>query len=84
MILAFVCMGKRSAQMYLEIKYIKEFSQEDLYEKHDACQCLAQIESAIEKLISGVEGVYQMGQQGTSSMSESRSHTSFSASRKNS
>lgn len=37
MILAFACMGKKAAEMLIEINYIKSFSQEDLYEKHDSC-----------------------------------------------
>lgn len=37
----------------LELKYIKAFTQEDLYEKVDECQCLAQIETAIDKIQSG-------------------------------
>jgi len=75
MILAFVCMGRKSADLYLEIKYIKAFSQEDLYEKHDSCQCLAHIETAMEKIMSGIESHIGDLQQG---VSRSASQSSYS------
>jgi hypothetical protein len=48
MIVALIVLGKESAaDILVELKYIKAFTQDDLYEKVDECQCLAQIETAI-------------------------------------
>ena len=71
MIMAFICMGRKCTDLFIELKYIKSFSQEDLYEKHDSCQCLAHIETAIEKIISGVENHLNEMQQGVMSRSAS-------------
>ncbi len=55
MILGFICVGKRSAELFIEMKYIKSFSQDDLYEKIDMCQILAQIETGLERIMTGLE-----------------------------
>ena len=55
MVYSLICIGKRSADLLIEIKYIKAFSIDDLYGKHDSCQCLAHIESALEMLKTGLE-----------------------------
>jgi hypothetical protein len=39
--------------LFVELRYIKAFSNDDLYDKIDECQCLAHIETAIEKMMSG-------------------------------
>lgn len=53
MIISCVALGAKASDLLLEIRYIKAFSQEDLVDKHDSCQCLAHIEVALEKLMSG-------------------------------
>jgi hypothetical protein len=73
MILAFAYLGKKSADMYLEIKYIKAFSLEDLYDKVDSCQCLAYIETALEKVMTGIDHHLSDKQQGVSSSNQSSS-----------
>lgn len=52
MIISFLSLGgKKTGELYVEIQYIKTFSQEDLYFKHDACQCLTQMETAMERVM---------------------------------
>jgi hypothetical protein len=53
MIIALVVIGYDSVDLFVELRYIKAFSNDELYEKIDECQCLAHIETAIEKLMSG-------------------------------
>ncbi len=53
MIIALIVIGDDSKDLLVELKYIKAFSDDELYEKIDECQCLAHIETAIEKLLSG-------------------------------
>lgn len=55
MILAFISIGKKSAELFTEMRYIKSFSQEDLFDKIGEGQSLAQIETAMEKLMIGLE-----------------------------
>jgi len=55
MILAFVSIGKKAAELYTEMRYIKSFSSEDLFEKIGEGQSLAQIETAMEKIMGGVQ-----------------------------
>jgi hypothetical protein len=53
MIIALIVIGVVSKDFLVELKYIKAFSNDDLHEKIDKCQCLAHIETAIDRLLSG-------------------------------
>jgi hypothetical protein len=53
MVISCVALGTKASDLLLEIRYIKAFSQDDLVDKHDACQCLAHIEVALDRLMSG-------------------------------
>jgi hypothetical protein len=53
MIIALIVIGVDSKDFLVELKYIKAFSNDDLHEKIDKCQCLAHIETAIDRLLSG-------------------------------
>jgi hypothetical protein len=85
MIMAFVSIGKKSAELYNEMRYIKAFSSEDLFEKIGEGQSLAQIETAMEKIMSGLESHLGDAQQGISQSGQSQSNnTSQTFSRKRS
>ena len=77
-------LGQVSWLIYGNQVFIQEFVEGDLLYIHEACSYIISLDSAMKQLVEGVEQIWQRDQQGTNSMSESRSHTSFSASRKNS
>ena len=77
MIVGCIAIGNKAAELFLEIRYIKAFAQENLLDKDDTCQCLVHIETALEMLLTGTVNEHLLGhdsQQGVSS----RSNTSHS------
>ncbi len=53
MIIVLIVIGVDFKDFLVELKYIKAFSNDELHEKIDKCQCLAHIEAAIDRLLSG-------------------------------
>jgi len=70
MMAGFLAIGPKAVELYMEVRYIKAFAQENLLDKDDSCQCLVHIETALEMLLTGTINEYLSGahdsQQGVS------------------
>lgn len=53
MILGLLSMGKRSADLIVEIDYIRSFSPEDICDVLEVGQCLAHIDTAVQRVSNG-------------------------------
>ena len=53
MILGLLSMGKKSADLIVEIEYIRSFSPEDICDVLQQAQCLAHIDTAVQRVSSG-------------------------------